>query len=79
MEFVEYPAEVNPFLVGTQAHPELKSRPTRPHPLFVAFIGAAIGYKAGERLPLETSAEERSNGAEHRTAGQPIQEPAARG
>ncbi|HSA40773.1 MAG TPA: CTP synthase, partial [Mycobacterium sp.] len=53
VEFVEYPAEVHPFLVGTQAHPELKSRPTRPHPLFAAFIAAAIDYKAAERLPLE--------------------------
>jgi CTP synthase len=31
----------HPFFVGTQFHPELKSRPTRPHPLFAAFIGAA--------------------------------------
>ena len=53
VEFVEYPREVHPFLVGTQAHPELKSRPTRPHPLFVAFVGAAIDYKAAERLPVE--------------------------
>ncbi len=53
VEFVEYPADVHPFLVGTQAHPELKSRPTRPHPLFVAFVGAALDYKAAERLPVE--------------------------
>ena len=53
VEFVEYPRELHPFLVGTQAHPELKSRPTRPHPLFVAFVGAALEYKAGERLPVE--------------------------
>ena len=51
VEFVEYSADVHPFIVGTQAHPELKSRPTRPHPLFAAFIGAALGYKAEERLP----------------------------
>ena len=63
VEFVEYPADVHPFLVGTQAHPELKSRPTRPHPLFVAFIGAAIDYKAGERLPVEMP-EQLSNGRE---------------
>ena len=56
---------VHPFLVGTQAHPELKSRPTRPHPLFVAFIGAALDYKAAERLPVETR---RRNGAERRRA-----------
>jgi len=51
VEFVEYDPQIHPFLVGTQAHPELKSRPTRPHPLFAAFIGAAIDYKAAERLP----------------------------
>jgi CTP synthase len=38
VEFVELPAQVHPFYVGTQAHPELKSRPTRPHPLFAAFV-----------------------------------------
>ncbi|MFT4086601.1 MAG: CTP synthase [Gordonia sp. (in: high G+C Gram-positive bacteria)] len=53
VEFVEYPREVHPFLVATQAHPELKSRPTRPHPLFSAFIEAALKYKAAERLPVE--------------------------
>ena len=69
VEFVEYPREVHPFLVGTQAHPELKSRPTRPHPLFVAFVGAAIDYKAAERLPVEipehSSSPETPNGTEH--------------
>ena len=53
VEFVEYPREEHPFLVATQAHPELKSRPTRPHPLFSAFIEAALKYKAAERLPVE--------------------------
>lgn len=53
VEFVEYPADVHPFLVGTQAHPELKSRPTRPHPLFAAFIKAAIDYKDAEFLPVD--------------------------
>ena len=52
VEFVEYPREIHPFLVATQAHPELKSRPTRPHPLFAAFVRAALKYKAGERLPV---------------------------
>ncbi len=64
VEFVEYPREVHPFLVGTQAHPELKSRPTRPHPLFDAFIGAAIEFKAAERLPVEIP-EQHPNGREH--------------
>jgi len=63
VEFVEYPRDVHPFIVGTQAHPELKSRPTRPHPLFAAFIGAALDYKAAERLPVEIPG--RPNGNEH--------------
>ncbi len=53
VEFIELPAEVHPFFVATQAHPELKSRPTRPHPLFSAFIEAAVRYNAQERLPVE--------------------------
>ncbi len=74
VEFVEYPREVHPFLVGTQAHPELKSRPTRPHPLFVAFVGAALDYKAAERLPVEIP-EQHPNGREHAdTPAQPLAE-----
>ncbi|WP_086818631.1 CTP synthase [Allokutzneria sp. NRRL B-24872] len=53
VEFVELPREEHPFFVATQAHPELKSRPTRPHPLFAAFIGAALDYRAADRLPVE--------------------------
>jgi CTP synthase len=52
VEFVELPADVHPFFVGTQAHPELKSRPTRPHPLFAAFVQAAICYQDAARLPV---------------------------
>ncbi|MBV8930643.1 MAG: CTP synthase, partial [Mycobacteriaceae bacterium] len=81
VEFVEYPREVNPFIVGTQAHPELKSRPTRPHPLFVAFIGAALDYKAAERLPVEIPGR-LPNGNEHHDGGLlhgTLQEHATRG
>lgn len=42
VEFVEYPRDVHPYFVATQAHPEFKSRPTRPHPLFQGLIDAAI-------------------------------------
>ena len=42
VEFVELERSIHPFFVGTQAHPEFKSRPTRPHPLFVGLIGAAL-------------------------------------
>ncbi len=67
VEFVEYAPDVHPFLVGTQAHPELKSRPTRPHPLFVSFVGASLDYKNAERLPVEMPEipERETNGIEH--------------
>jgi CTP synthase len=42
VEFVELPKSIHPYYVGTQAHPEFLSRPTRPHPLFVGLIAAAI-------------------------------------
>jgi len=42
VEFVELPESVHPFYLGTQAHPEFRSRPTRPHPLFSGLIRAAI-------------------------------------
>jgi CTP synthase len=45
VEFVELPESVHPYYVGTQAHPELRSRPTRPHPLFVGLIAAAVKAK----------------------------------
>jgi len=45
VEFVEYPKDTHPFFVATQAHPEYKSRPTRPHPLFQGLIDAALDQK----------------------------------
>ncbi|MCW2535859.1 MAG: synthase, partial [Modestobacter sp.] len=60
VEFVELPADVHPFFVGTQAHPELKSRPTRPHPLFAAFVQAAIRQQDSARLPVPADAESES-------------------
>jgi CTP synthase len=42
VEFVEYPEDIHPYFVGTQAHPEFRSRPTRPHPLFSGLIKAAV-------------------------------------
>ncbi len=53
VEFVELDPALHPFAVATQAHPELKSRPTRPHPLFVAFVRAALSYLRSERLPID--------------------------
>ncbi len=42
VEFVELPKETHPYYVSTQAHPELKSRPTNPHPLFAGLIRAGL-------------------------------------
>ncbi|WP_448608221.1 CTP synthase [Geodermatophilus sp. URMC 60] len=59
VEFAELPREVHPFFVGTQAHPELKSRPTRPHPLFAAFVQAAIDFSESARLPVPVDEAEK--------------------
>jgi CTP synthase len=48
MEISELPQDVHPFMLGTQAHPELQARPLAPHPLFSAFIKAAQDY-SGKR------------------------------
>ncbi len=55
VEYVELPAEVHPYYVSTQAHPELRSRPTRPHPLFVGLVGAAIARQRELRFPIDES------------------------
>ncbi len=49
VEFVELDAELHPYYVGTQAHPEFRSRPTRPHPLFAGLVGAALEYRRTPR------------------------------
>jgi CTP synthase len=67
VEFVELPRDVHPFYAGTQAHPELKSRPTRAHPLFRGLIAAALKYSDEERLPVQidedSEKDQRVNGA----------------
>jgi CTP synthase len=47
VEIVELPQQVHPWFVGVQFHPEFKTRPQEPHPLFRGFIGAAIARAAG--------------------------------
>ena len=44
-EIAELPKKVHPFFVGTQYHPEFLARPTSPHPLFTAFIKAAVAKR----------------------------------
>ena len=50
VEFVELDRAKHPFYVGTQAHPEFKSRPTRAHPLFAGLVGAALTRQRAGRL-----------------------------
>ncbi len=50
VEFVELPRDVHPYYVGTQAHPELRSRPNRAHPLFQGLVGAALERQEATRL-----------------------------
>jgi CTP synthase len=45
MEIAELPRETHPFMLGTQFHPEFQARPLAPHPLFTAFLSAAIARK----------------------------------
>ncbi|MEK7622966.1 MAG: CTP synthase [Patescibacteria group bacterium] len=42
VEIIELPNSVHPFFFGTQGHPEYKSRPLRPHPVFLAFLAASL-------------------------------------
>ncbi len=46
VEFIELSPDTHPYFVATQAHPELRSRPTHPHPLFAGLIRAAVARRA---------------------------------
>ncbi|MEU6997855.1 CTP synthase [Nonomuraea sp. NPDC046570] len=50
VEYTELPVDQHPFFIGTQAHPEFRSRPTRAHPLFKGLVAAALVY-ADTRVP----------------------------
>ena len=45
MEIAELPKKKHPFFLGTQFHPEFQARPLHPHPLFTAFLAAAIKHR----------------------------------
>jgi len=55
VEYVELPREVHPYYIATQAHPELKSRPTVAHPLFAGLIAAARARHVSDRLAVDYS------------------------
>jgi CTP synthase len=55
VEIAELSRDVHPFYIGSQFHPEFRSRPTRAHPLFTALVGAALLHRAQRTgtLPVE--------------------------
>jgi CTP synthase len=53
VEMIELPVEIHPWFVGTQAHPEFKSRPNRPSPLYRDFVGAALVHEERLREEME--------------------------
>jgi len=55
---IELPEQQHPWFVGCQFHPELKSRPTRPHPLFAGFIGAALTWHKSQTAAAAVTAAE---------------------
>jgi CTP synthase len=60
VEMIEMPE--HPFFIGCQFHPELKSRPDNPHPLFVGLVEAAIKRKDQDPAPISESKTRRSSG-----------------
>ncbi|HET8719063.1 MAG TPA: CTP synthase [Nocardioidaceae bacterium] len=78
VEFTELPKEQHPYYVATQAHPELRSRPTRPHPLFAGLIGAALERQAELRFPIDEAALRRRQGGPEERAEERAEEPEER-
>jgi CTP synthase len=54
MQILELPQEMHPYFIGTQAHPELTSRPLRPQPLFMGLVKAAMEYAAKKSNAAQT-------------------------
>mgnify|MGYP000461293744 CR=1 FL=1 len=59
----------HPWFIGVQFHPEFKSTPRQPHPLFKGFIAAALGYRNARRPKLSKPAPRRSASGKPRGAG----------
>ena len=60
VEFIELTS--HPYFIGTQAHPELKSRPLDPHPLFTGFVAAADRYRRNREAVPEILGSDREPG-----------------
>jgi CTP synthase len=67
VEIIELPD--HPWFLATQFHPELRSRPTRPHPLFAAFVGAALRRREERERPVRLAARDEAVGVGERAEG----------
>jgi CTP synthase len=56
VEVIELDRDIHPFFVASQYHPEFKSRPERPAPLFREFVGAALRHATGDAVPEDETA-----------------------
>jgi CTP synthase len=70
VEVIELDAETHPFFVASQYHPEFKSRPERPAPLFREFVGAALAHSGAIPGEAEDVAERTASGSDAPVAGQ---------
>ncbi|HEU0013062.1 MAG TPA: CTP synthase, partial [Longimicrobium sp.] len=78
VEMIELPG--HPWFVATQAHPELKSRPTHPHPLFASFVAAAMARRDGQEqtsMDSQLGVPERAETPASAPASAPVAAPAA--
>ncbi|HEX3358888.1 MAG TPA: CTP synthase [Tepidisphaeraceae bacterium] len=55
MQILELPPDIHPYFIGTQAHPELTSRPLRPQPLFMGLVKAAMEFAQKTREPTKSA------------------------
>ena len=70
VEMIELPQKDHPFFIATQAHPEYKSRPLTPHPIFIEYLRAAVEYnKEHPHPPIGVSSKE----TEVHEFGQPVE------
>lgn len=72
VEYAELAPDRHPFFVGTQAHPEFRSRPTRPHPLFKGLVEAALEYAETRRTGASQTSNQTSNQAGSQTVHQTV-------
>ena len=76
VEIIELPE--HPFFVASQFHPEFKSRPERPAPLFREFVGAAQRYAQARRPPVPPELEEPIRASSADAPAERLQEPSGR-